>query len=239
MIQCPTPEACISKIRASIKDGAEAMGIQLCQLRREYRTEFCLKEIFDACEGLPIYVTSYRHGQSAGMSDQECAELLIQACRCGASLMDIPGDLYHPETCGLTYDAEAVRQQKELVDRIHAMGGEILISVHDLRPLSLEEIIKIAEAEQDRGTDIIKIVVRDEHISQLPAYVSVLQTLCSRCSRPVLFLPSGPCGVFLRRIGIQLGCCMALTVQSHGPLDTPQQPLILQVSAIRDNLVPQ
>ena len=35
MIQLPTAEACIKKITASIEAGADALGIQLCCLKRE------------------------------------------------------------------------------------------------------------------------------------------------------------------------------------------------------------
>lgn len=34
MIQCPTAEECIEKIKASLADGADALGIQLCRLKR-------------------------------------------------------------------------------------------------------------------------------------------------------------------------------------------------------------
>ena len=236
MIQCPTPEECIHRIHDSLKAGAEALGVQLCQLKREYRTPEHLKAIFDACGDRVIYVTSYRVGQSAGLSDEECVELLLLAGRCGATLLDVPADLFCKEENGITYDEAAVVKQKALVDEIHAMGCEALISTHHQGPSSLEEIMAIGRAQVERGTDEVKIVVKDTDIRQLPVYITALQRLAAEMGKPVLFLPSGPCGTFLRRIGIELGCCMALTVVDHGPLDTVQQPVIGEVLAIRENL---
>ena len=46
MIQCETADECIKKIKKSLTDGADAFGIQLCVLKREYRDEETLKRIF-------------------------------------------------------------------------------------------------------------------------------------------------------------------------------------------------
>jgi len=42
---------------------------------------------------------------------------------------------------------------------------------------------------------------------------------------PFLLLSGGECGI-LRRLGIKLGCCMALCVYEHDHLSTPGQPLL-------------
>jgi len=97
MIQAATPEEAICLIVESLYDGADAFGIQLCWLKREYRTEETLRNIFGYCQNKPIYITSYRAKESAGMSDDECVELLLLGLKCGATLCDVMGDLYHPE----------------------------------------------------------------------------------------------------------------------------------------------
>ena len=83
MVLCTTPDACIEKIKASISDGAEAIGIQLEKLERQYRTPEQLKRIFDACEGLPIYATGYRGNSSKGLSDEELVDFLLMALDAG------------------------------------------------------------------------------------------------------------------------------------------------------------
>ena len=46
MVGCPTPDECIEKIKISIADGAEAVGVGLEWLGREYRTVKNIKRIF-------------------------------------------------------------------------------------------------------------------------------------------------------------------------------------------------
>ena len=234
MIQCKTADECIKKIGKSLKDGAEAFGIQLCQLNREERSEEKLKEIFLACKGKPIYVTSYRYNQSQGMSDSECADLLIKALKCGAVILDVMGDLFDENAYQITEDENAEKHQKKLIDKIHNMGGKVLISTHDFRELSADEIFNIADIQVKHGADIIKIVVKSESVEMLPEYIKVIQKVNREIKKPFLFLDTGACSNMLRKIGGFLGSCMYLCVESHGELDTPQQPTIGQLKQIRN-----
>ena len=61
MIQSRTADECIEKIERSFSDGTEGLGVQLCQLKKEERTDENLKNIFDTCMDKPVYVTSYRY----------------------------------------------------------------------------------------------------------------------------------------------------------------------------------
>ncbi|MCQ2386060.1 MAG: hypothetical protein MJ078_05250, partial [Clostridia bacterium] len=139
MIQCRTSGECIEKIRLSLSEGAEAFGVQLCQLAREERTEENCSAVFRACENKPIYVTSYRYNLNIGLSDEECTDLLIKARLAGATLLDVPADWFDANECQVTDNPEAVEKQKELIAKLHGMGAEVLLSTHDLRDLSAEE----------------------------------------------------------------------------------------------------
>lgn len=238
MIQCSTAEECIAKIKASAADGADAFGVQLCKLKREQRTKKNLTEIFSACGDKPIYVTSYRHAESTGYSDDDCAELLLSALECGATLCDVMGDLFdrspHYE---LTTDEKAVKKQKELIEEIHRRGGEVLMSSHTFKSLSVEENLMIAKAHAERGADIIKIVNTAKTVDELPVYVEAIQKILHMTDKKLLMLVSGP-GQLIRYIGPSIGVCMYLCVQSRGPLDNPpEQPLVKQIKAVRDNII--
>lgn len=234
MIQCRTAEQCINKIKLSVLGGAEALGIQLCQLNRNERTDEKLKSIFNSCEDKPVYITSYRCNESTGLSDSECAELLLKGLYFGATLLDIPGDLFARNKHQITTDKTAVKSQRELIETIHKNGGEVLISTHDFRELSGEEIFNIAKLQAEHGADVIKIVVKSQNIEKLPEYIKVIQRVNKEIGKPFLFLDTGACSTVLRRIGGFLGSCMYLCVESHGELDTPAQPTIKQVAAIRN-----
>ncbi len=236
MIQEETPEECMKKIKASLKDGAEALGIQLCKLKREYRTKEQLSEIFDACEGKPIYVTGYRHANSEGYTDKQCAELLLLAVDAGATLCDVMGDMFARDPYyELTRNEEAIQQQKELIDEIHRRGGEVLMSSHTMKNISAGECEMIAKAHIERGADIIKIVNTATSKSEVPQYIEAIQKITAMTDKKLLLLVSGE-GQILRYIGPNFGVCMYLCVAYHGPLDTPQQPILKDLKQIRDHI---
>ena len=237
MIQCPTPDECIEKIRRSIAGGADALGIQLCKLEKQYRTETELKRIFAACEGKPIYITSYRSGHSKDLSDEECAALLIKGIRCGATLADVMGDMFDQGALyELSTDTLAIEKQKALIAEIHAMGGEVLMSCHTKHALSVEDNLMIAKAQEERGADILKIVDVAESKSEIPSYIKSIQKIVADTDKKLLFLVSGE-GRIIRYIGPNFGVCMYLCVESHGELDTKEQPTLKKIKAVRDNIL--
>ena len=237
MVLCSTPDACIEKIKASISDGAEAIGIQLEKLKREYRTPEQLKRIFDACGNLPIYATSYRGNESKGLSDEELVDFLLMALDAGATLIDVMGDVYCPSKYEITYDEEAVAKQKKLVDEIHARGGEVLMSCHTHAKLSCEETLKIARAQKERGVDVVKIVNVTEDISELPECFETILTLKNEIGGQFLYLCSGPCHKMVRQVGCNVGVCMYLAVQNYGPFDPSLQPRLADIKLIRDHMM--
>lgn len=236
MVLCPTPEMCIEKIKASIVGGAEAIGVQLDHLKREYRTKEKLSEIFAACQELPIYATSYRTSESEGMTDDECAELMLLALECGATLIDVHGDMYDKGAkYQLAADPEAVEKQKALIAEIHKRGGEVLISCHTKSNLTVEENVEMARAHVERGADVIKIVNECNDKNEIPSYVEAIQKITAMTDAKLLFLVSGA-GRIIRSIGPNFGVCMYLCVAWHGPKDTREQPLLANIKAVRDNI---
>lgn len=236
MIQEPTPQAAIMTITNALYDGAEAFGIQLEWLERAYRDVDTLKKIFSACENRPIYITSYRHSKSDGYTDDECAELLLRGLEAGATLCDVMGDLYHPEPHELTYDPEAVEKQKALIERIHAMGGEVLMSSHLHAFFDTEETLKVARAQEERGADVVKIVNYAQDEDQLVADFVTVHALKKALTRPFLFLANGAYSRLLRQIGPELGVCMYLCVPEYRPGYSLEQPKIRSMQIVRTNL---
>lgn len=236
MIYAATPDAAVSKIKASLADGAEAFCIQLELLKREYRTEENLKEIFSACDNKPIYVTSYRGGDNEGFTDEQCMDFLLFALDCGATLCDIPGDMYDRSPYyELTDNPVAIEKQKALVDEIHRRGGEVLMSCHTYKALTVEENLKIAKAQAERGADIIKIVNVHENADDIPSCIESIQKIKSETDKELLFLVSAA-GKIIRYIGANFGVCMYLCLQTYDGADNPVQPLIKNIKAVRDNI---
>jgi 3-dehydroquinate dehydratase len=238
MVQDSTVDEAICTIKDSIMDGADAFGIQLCNLIPEHRDEKHLKRLFEACEGKPIYMTSYRGANNKDMTDEERQEFLLSAMRValllGEVLCDVMGDEFHPETDQLTFDSEAVEKQKALIAKIHAEGGKVLMSTHTSRFFTEDEVVEYAKAQRSRGADVVKIVSKANGEDEQMVALQIIHRLKKEIDCPYLFLVGGTHTRLVRQIGPALGVCMYLAVSRYRPVTAKAQPTIRSVKAIRD-----
>ena len=124
----------------------------------------------------------------------------------------------------------------DLIESIHDKGGEVLISSHTNKDLSVEENEMIANEHISRGADIIKIVNKIDNKESIPIQIKSIQRIVEMTDKKLLFLVSGE-GRIVRYIGPNFGVCMYLCVQSHGQFDTREQPVLKNIKAVRDNIV--
>ena len=235
MVQGDNPDRIKELMKKSIPQGAEAFGIQLDQMNGEYRNAEVYKEIFACAEDKPTYVTNYRYAKNAGKNDEQLAEELLELADCGAELCDMMGDYFDKQPGEMTYNETAVKKQRNLIDKLHKRGAEVLMSTHIQKFTPADEVLKIALSHQSRGADISKIVVGAENMQQQIENLRIINLLKEKLSIPFLFLSGGECKI-LRRIGGELGCCMYLCVCEYDNFATPLQPLLKKVKAIRDNM---
>ena len=228
-------------VKNSIYDGADCLGIQLECLKKEYKTEENYRKIFAACSGHPIYITNYRKNENTGFSDEELAAELLKALSCGATLGDVPASWFDKESgmgigLELSGKTEAIEKQMELVDKIHALGKEVLISSHVLKFTPAETVLEIALEQKRRGADIIKIVTAANSDEEQMENLRITTLLKKELGAPFLFLSGGTHSKLHRMIGPQLGCVTYLAVQTHDERAVPTQPTIKAAKAVRDNL---
>lgn len=233
MLQCETPETAIGRIRNANQLGADAYGLQVESLKREYQTPETYQRILKEAQGRPIYATFYRGAQNSGRSDEELAKGILTLAENGMTLCDVMGDLFckHPEE--LTEDPKAIQQQMALIERLHQMGAQVLMSSHLYKYAPAERVLEIAKEQKRRGADIIKIVTKAETMEQQIENLRITDLLKRELGAPFLFLSGGECTLH-RRLGIKLGCCMALCVYEHDHLSTPAQPLLSTMKTIRN-----
>lgn len=237
MVQGTNPDRIKALIDASIPEGAEAIGMQFCKLKSEYRNEKTYKELF-AYSGLPVYVTNYRdHISNIGKSDDVLAAELLNFAKCGATLCDVMGDLFDACDEELTMNEEAIKKQMDLIEELHKCGAEVLMSSHVRKFMSAERVLEIAREHERRGADICKIVTGGYTMEQQIENLRITNLLKENLNIPFLLLSDGEgeCRI-LRRIGGQLGCCMYLCVHEYDEFATPAQPLLRDVKAIREIL---
>lgn len=235
MIQCETPEIAIGRIRNANCHGAEAYGLQIESLKPEYHNEETYKRLFSEMHGRPCYVTNYRSHKNCGLTDEELAEGHLTLAKCGATLVDVMGDFFKKTPGELTDDPEAIKKQMEHIDKLHELGAEVLMSSHIQKFTPAERVLEIALAQKSRGADIIKIVTGAETMEQQIENLRITDLLKHELGAPFLFL-SGGVNSLHRRLGIKLGCCMALCVYEHDHLSTTSQPLLSIMKKVRDEM---
>jgi len=235
MVQADNPERIKELIDLSRPEGADAFGMQFCKMKPEYRNKEIYRNLFEYASPQPTYVTNYRGHRNEGKSDDVLGKELIELAECGATLCDVMADYYDHCEGELTMNEEAVSKQMKLIDELHSLGAEVLMSSHVLKYTPAERVLEIALEHQRRGADICKIVTGAKNMSQQIENLRIINLLKENLKIPFLFLSGGECHI-MRRIGGALGCCMYLCVHEHDKLATSSQPLLRHVKAIRDNL---
>ena len=235
MLQCETPAVAIGRIRNANMLGADAYGLQVESLKPEFQNPETYQRIFAEGKGRPFYVTYYRSKSNTGKTDEELAEGLITLAESGAALCDMMGDLFCMAPEQMTRDEAAIKKQMELIDQLHEKGAAVLMSAHVMKFSSAERVLEIALEQKRRGADIIKIVTKADSMEQQLENLRITDLLKRELGAPFLFLSGGECTLH-RRLGIKLGCCMALCVYEHDAQSTATQPLLSTMKKLRDEI---
>ena len=144
------------------------------------------------------------------------------------------GDYFDRHPDEVAVDEAAIKKQMELIDKLHEKGAEALMSSHVYKYTPAERVLEIALEHQRRGADICKIVTGADTMEQQIENLRIINLLKEKLDIPFLFLCGGECRI-LRRIGGEIGCCMYLTVYEYDEFATPVQPLLNELTAIREN----
>ena len=234
MVQSKTVENAVNMIRNAVYEGADAFGLQICQLAAEERKK--IGEIYAAADGRPFYITNYRYVYNTGISDEECMNGLLEGLRMGGTLGDIMGDTFDKCSNELTRKPTAVDRQKKLIDEIHSMGKEVLMSSHLYRFANAEEVLEIAYEQQKRGADIAKIVTSADCEEEEMENIRITSLLKKELRIPFLFLSGGTHCKIHRLVSPMLGSCMSLCVWQYDELATKNQPPLHFVRYITDHM---
>ena len=163
----------------------------------------------------PIYCTNYMRGnKTANISWNTLSKQLLMAVELGATLIDIPADMFNSSDMELSMNKQAIEEQVRLIEEIHHIGGEVLMSSHVLRYIPKEVVLTIAGQHKARGADISKIVTEANSISELNQNFEIQSLLESRLGIKHLFLCNGTHCRKHRLLGPLLGSCLFLTTEN-------------------------
>lgn len=230
MIQVKTADEAIAAIESGLKQGADAFGWQLECLNADQINQKTLENVFSAGCGMPFYVTNYKWASGGDKPEEQYFDELLLALKCGATLIDMPGDSFSPAPDQLTYNEQAIRKQVEFSQKVHDLGGELLISSHVPDFRSEDYVLGMAFEQKRRGADIAKIVTFSHDDEQLTDNLKTTVRLRETLGIPFLFLSGGEKCRLHRLAGPLLGACMWLCVAYRAPITTPPQPLLSDVN---------
>ena len=211
-----TTQELLKEIEIVLAQGTDAFGFQIEETNPECRTAEDFEKIFNAMQGKPVYITNYTRRNALPFTDEELTEQLFVAAKCGDNpkLIDIRCDLFDRQPDEYTYDEEAVKRQKEVIEKFHEMGAEVLMSTHIFHYFSGEDVLKLALAQQERGVDVVKIVTVANSEEELLENLRTTIVLKEKLSVPSLFLCNGSHCKKHRILGPALGTDLFLTVEN-------------------------
>ncbi len=231
------PDSAIATIRNSEYDGANAFDLHLRSLERQYHNRDDLERIIK-CTNKPMLMINYRSDNkwSGQATDEERVASHLTAVDAGASACDLMGDLFDPSPMELTRKPEAIDKQKRLIDKLHGLGAEVLMSSHTWVHMTTEQVVEHLKELESRGADMVKVAASVNSEDELLEAFQTTVTLKRELKVPFVHICMGSYGKLHRFVGPMLGSSLIFTVQQYTPKGHKEQPLVRAAKAVLDNL---
>ena len=241
-----TVRSAIAEIKNCLYDGADMIDLHISCLENS-DTE-SLKEII-ASSRLPVLALNYGIGQT----EEERVASLLRAVEAGAAGIDMQGYTFHLPSkkafCGedrysftagnpkeIVTDPEIIEKQCRLIEQVHSMGAEVLLSCHPGIPMNCEQVVELARFLEQRGPDIIKIVTRANTQEDADECIRTMLALKKEIKTPVSYHANGNAGVVTRIINPLLGGQIAFCVDRYCEESTLEQLDLRTVRAMTDHM---
>ena len=243
----------IAEIKNCTIDGADMIDLHLSCL--EYTDVESLKKIISSTS-LPVLALNYNNTYewgNAGFSEEERAQSFLRAVEAGAAGVDLQGYTFDLPSkqgfCGedkysftkgnpkeIVTDEAMIAKQCELIERVHSMGAEVLLSCHPGIPMSSKQVVDLALFLEKRNPDIIKIVTRADNEEDLAESIRTMLLLKKEVRTPVSYHANGKAGALSRIINPLLGGQIAFCVDRYNEGSTMEQIDLRTAVAIVENM---
>lgn len=235
VIKEKTKENAINAIHKAEANGAMAFDLHLSCLENKYRTTECIRQIVD-CTDKPMLGLNYNLDIDTGSyesTEEERVGLLMLATKAGIAAVDLQsytfdlasktkyaGDADEIFTKGnpneVVTDKKIIAKQKALIDELHSMGVEVLLSCHPRIHMNTEQVIALAKYMENRNPDIIKIVTLAENEEQAAeAFSTMVELKKAITDRKIHFHCAGQAGKITRVVNAMLGTYLAFCVDEY------------------------
>lgn len=242
----------IAEIKNCKYDGANMIDLHLSCLEK---TDIESLRSMISSSMLPVLALNYNNTyewEDAGLSEEERVASLLRAAEAGAAGIDMQGYTFHlpskKEFCGedkysftkgnpkeIVTDEAVISKQCELIEKVHSMGAEILLSCHPGISMNCEQVVDLAAFLEKRNPDIIKIVTRASNEDDLAESIRAMLLLKKEIKTPVAYHANGSAGTLSRIINPLLGGQIAFCADRYSESSTMEQIDLHTAAVIVEN----
>ena len=243
----------VAEIKNCTYDGATMIDLHMSSL--ESSDVESLKKIVNSSK-LPILALNYSSvtkGEDAEAFEDARISSFLRAAEAGVAGIDIQGYTFHQPSkhafCGedkysftkgnpkeIVTDEVIISKQCELIERVHSMGAEVLLSCHPGIPMKCDQILDLAHFLEQRDPDIIKIVTKAETQEDLEESIRTMMALKKEIKTPVAYHANGKAGMLSRIINPILGGHIAFCVDRYNERSTMEQISLRATKEIIENI---
>ncbi|MBQ7566607.1 MAG: type I 3-dehydroquinate dehydratase [Oscillospiraceae bacterium] len=227
-------------IRNCRLDGADMIDLHLsCLENTDVET---IARIVKA-SALPILALHYNDTydrQPAGVPEEARVACLLRAVKAGVAGIDMQGYTFDPQSKDgfrgedqysftkdapkeVVTDGAVIAKQCELIEKVHALGAEVLLSCHPGVAMRAEQVVELALFLERRKPDIIKIVTTAKTEEELTESFAAMTALKKAVRTPVAYHVSGKAGRLSRIVNPLLGGQIAFCVDRYDERSTMEQ----------------
>ena len=247
-----TVKAAIAEIKNCYYDGADMIDLHISCL--EDTSVETLRKIV-AASPVPVLALNYdQHYDRTRLhqTEEERVESLLRAVEAGAAGIDMQGYTYHaPSESGfygenkysftannpeeVVTDPAIIEKQCALIEKVHSMGAEVLLSCHPGIPMNTEQVADLVRFLKERAPNIIKIVTKAVTPADCDEAIRTMTVLKREFDFPISYHANGKAGVPSRLINPLLGGQIAFCIDRYNEGSTMEQLDLRTVRAAVDN----
>lgn len=247
-------DAAIRAIKNFALRGAKGIDLHLTYMNEESLKPESLKRIISESP-LPIFALDYTAANTE-KEENERIERLIRAFDSGASGIDMQGysfdfksrDVfdenfseselpfarYKPKEVVL--NSEVIEKQCEIIEKIHAGGGEVLLSNHIATFMECDDLVSLAVFLEKRKPDTLKFVTICDTEYELGETVKAMLKINNEIKTPTTLICNGKYRMLSRILNALLGGYMVFCTDTYpAPYANPGQPDITAIKKIIEN----
>lgn len=236
MVESTTMDMCLAHIRTGVFSGADAIAVNYALLGSQFQNNETMKRIID-CTSLPTMFFAYREYEFEKESDEYRAEFQIRAASLGITCCDVMADLFDPSPVQFSQAPTAVQKQKDLINRIHQHGAEVIMSSHVATFVDTATVYSRMMEMADRGADIAKLISYADTPDEFVKAIETTRYLKENLPIPFIYLCSGKYGPMHRYVSPILGSAVTFTAPVYSELMNGYQPLTNTARATIDELL--